>query len=251
MDKINYQNGKIYKIWSQATEDFYIGSTTQPLHKRLCQHRGNCNGTLHFNMKIYEAMRKYCKNNFFIELVETFPCNTKLELTKREGELIRELKPPLNLRVECRTYKEYLEDTRDYQRMRSKQYREDNKEALKEKQKLHYNENKDYILQRNLKYNEDNKSKIAEHQKQYYEENKDLILAKLKVYYDSHRDVKLEKAKEYREKNNDKISKYREENKEVLRERFTCDICGGKYTHAHKSEHFRSKKHLNAVNKDG
>jgi len=35
----NYQNSKIYKVWSPQTDEVYIGSTTQPLSKRMVQHR--------------------------------------------------------------------------------------------------------------------------------------------------------------------------------------------------------------------
>ena len=34
-----YQNGKIYKIWSMETDEIYVGSTCQPLHKRMYDHR--------------------------------------------------------------------------------------------------------------------------------------------------------------------------------------------------------------------
>jgi hypothetical protein len=36
---------------------------------------------------------------------------------------------------------------------------------------------------------------------------------------------------------------YRHENRDVLRAKFVCDICGGKFTHANKSIHLKSKKH--------
>ena len=41
MEAINnkYHNGKIYTIRSPHTDKYYIGSTTQPLHKRLYGHR--------------------------------------------------------------------------------------------------------------------------------------------------------------------------------------------------------------------
>ena len=34
-----YKSGKIYKLWSCETDDFYVGSTVQPLYKRLADHR--------------------------------------------------------------------------------------------------------------------------------------------------------------------------------------------------------------------
>ena len=38
-----YLNGKIYTIRSFQTDKFYIGSTIQPLHKRLHEHRRKYN----------------------------------------------------------------------------------------------------------------------------------------------------------------------------------------------------------------
>mmetsp|Transcript_32665 Transcript_32665/g.38319 ORF Transcript_32665/g.38319 Transcript_32665/m.38319 type:complete len:103 (+) Transcript_32665:95-403(+) len=35
---VNYKNGKIYKIVCNETNEIYIGSTTQTLTDRLCQH---------------------------------------------------------------------------------------------------------------------------------------------------------------------------------------------------------------------
>jgi len=59
---------------------------------------------------------------------------------------------------------------------------------------------------------------------------------------------KLEYMKEYYEINKAKVLEYgkayRETNKNVINQKCICDICGGKYTTKHKSEHFKSKKHL-------
>jgi hypothetical protein len=122
MDKTNYQNGKIYKIWSPSIEEFYIGSTTQPLIKRLYKHKMNSQGQRNWNMKLYQSMRNTGKDNFRIELIENYPCDIKHELRKREGEIIRELKPTLNSRIECRSMKEYLEDNKDIMCAKYKQY---------------------------------------------------------------------------------------------------------------------------------
>jgi len=39
----DYQNGKIYKIWSPEGDDIYIGSTTEILCRRLAAHKSNYN----------------------------------------------------------------------------------------------------------------------------------------------------------------------------------------------------------------
>jgi hypothetical protein len=58
----NYQNAKIYKLWSPEGDDIYIGSTTQPLFARKAQHKkyNDCSAKI-----LYE---KY--NDVRIELFE-------------------------------------------------------------------------------------------------------------------------------------------------------------------------------------
>ena len=48
-------------------------------------------------------MREIGKQRFYIELYEEYPCENIEQLRKREGEIIRELKPTLNKRIEDRT----------------------------------------------------------------------------------------------------------------------------------------------------
>ena len=56
--------------------------------------------------------------------------------------------------------------------------------------------------------------------------------------------------KEYRESNKDKILKIKKEyynnNKDKINETYECK-CGGKYTHQHKSCHFKTMKHIQFV----
>lgn len=82
---MDYNNGKIYVMRSNKTDKIYIGSTTQPLFKRFFQHKVNsCNKALKELMLEHE--------DYYIELLETYPCKSKEELLKRENELIRENK---------------------------------------------------------------------------------------------------------------------------------------------------------------
>lgn len=79
-----YQRGQIYAIRSHQTDLIYIGSTTQPLHKRFYAHKHISNSCSS------KAILQYA--DAYIELIEDFPCNSKKELEKREGGLIRETK---------------------------------------------------------------------------------------------------------------------------------------------------------------
>ena len=109
-----YANGKIYTIRSHQTNKYYIGSTCDSLSKRLYKHRSN-------NKKYENGLYNYVSSNIitqyddnYIELLELFPCNSKEELTAREGQLIRLYKNDLvNIKIEGRTPREYRHDNRD------------------------------------------------------------------------------------------------------------------------------------------
>ena len=142
-----YHSGKIYTIRSHKTDKFYIGSTTQPLHKRLYGHRKN-----------YKLYKEGKGNNItsyiiiehddnYIELLETFKCESKYELEKREGELIRLHRDNcINKHIAGRTHKEYREDNKISFLERDKKYREDNQDKIIESKKKWYEDNKDKIL---------------------------------------------------------------------------------------------------------
>ena len=157
----NYQNAKIYTIRSHQTEQIYIGSTTQPLAKRLGLHK-----YMRYSSK---EIMKY--DDAYIELLEEFPCENKEQLFKREGHHIRS-NDCVNKRVEGRTKKEYIQDNKEVIRERKKQYQETNKDKISE-----------YTKQ----YRENNKDKISEYMKQYQETNKD----KIKECQENKKDIRI------------------------------------------------------------
>ena len=223
---MDYINGKIYTIRSYQTDDIYIGSTTQTLTKRLSKHKSDFKrwkkGTYHY-VTSYELI-KY--NDVYIELLELCPCSNKMELFRREGELIRSM-DCINKNVNGRTDKERKEYIKEYK----KEYYQENKEKIKIKSKEYRAVNKDKIYEHTKEYYQENKEKIKEYKKEYYQENKEKIKIQMKEY----RAVNKESQIEYRAVNKDKIKEQR--NKKV-----NCE-CGGKYTHAVKSRHLKSKKH--------
>lgn len=76
-----YQQGKIYAIRSYQTDEIYIGSTCDSLAKRLFGHRNKINKCTSIQIVQYP--------DHYIELIELYPCNNRMELNKREGEIIR------------------------------------------------------------------------------------------------------------------------------------------------------------------
>jgi hypothetical protein len=110
-----YKNGKIYTIRCKNDDSLiYVGSTIQPLFKRWHQHKSNVNNEKNkeYNTLVYHKIRETNIEDFHIELYENFPCNSKEELNKREGEIIREI-GTLNKAIAGRTQKEYVEDNKD------------------------------------------------------------------------------------------------------------------------------------------
>ena len=144
-NKKDYSKGKIYCIRSHKTDLIYVGSTCQPLSKRLNMHKTTYKAYLktgiskEYSYKIYEL-----DDAPYIELIVNFPCSCLDELRREEGKHIR-LMECINKYVAGRTKKEWCED---------------NKEHLKEYHKEYYEDNKDQILKQKKEYREHNKDKI-------------------------------------------------------------------------------------------
>jgi hypothetical protein len=143
----NYGKGKIYTIRFTNDDEVYVGSTIQPLSVRFGGHKRDKDKSVYkyINDK-YDGDFKHC----YIELYESCPCESKEQLLKREGEVIR-LIGTLNKVIAGRTDKERYED---------------NKEKILEYEKKRY---------------KDNKEKISEKHKKYYEDNKDILAEKRKI----------------------------------------------------------------------
>ena len=146
---VNYADGKIYILRSNKTDSVYIGSTCSPLFKRLYQHKllitsnaeRKCN-----SIKLFES-----DATVTIELLEDFPCNSKLELEMRENEWIKKTEKVINkvLPGNILSKKEYNEyyrkENAEAIKKKEKEYKEAHKEEAKEKHRLWAEENKDKI----------------------------------------------------------------------------------------------------------
>ena len=209
---MNYINGKIYKITDIAYTKMYIGSTTQSLAKRFSLHKSKYklwqDGKYH-KITVYDIFNEFGIENCKIELIEEFPCHNRMELERKEGEHIKDSEC-VNKIVAGRTGEEY---------------RQDNKEEIKEYKKKYYQDNKDKIKQ----YFQDNKQHLSEYLRQYKEDNKD----KVKQYYQNNKD----KIKEYQQDHKQQISENRSQ-------RIQCE-CGAQYKKGNKSKHFKTTKHIN------
>ena len=88
----NYTNGKIYAIRSPTCSQFYVNTTTNCLSKRLHQHKRNC------SLELQQILN--CGNSY-IELIEYYPCNTKEELNRRLGFILRKLNEQYIINTQC------------------------------------------------------------------------------------------------------------------------------------------------------
>ena len=205
MTREQLQHGKIYKIVCNITKEVYIGSTCDTIEERLKTHHQKNNRAV---SKLILA-----RGDYYIELIEDYPCETKPQLLWRERHYYDtvdciNLVPPIVSAEEAKANRQQYRDGRKEQkRITDKQYRENNAEAVKIKK---------------AKWQQDNKETISANKKIYRENNAEAI--------------KLKKAADYQKS---------KANIKTL----TCG-CGGTYSDraiGYKTRHEATKKHLKWV----
>lgn len=123
--------GRVYSLRSPNTNDIYIGSTFNPLYKRLGGHKIDFGlyqkkkGDYITSYKIIE------KGEPYIELIEQYENLTKEQLNRHEGEFIRAM-DCVNKCVAGRTKKEYRDDKKEMIELKDKEYRDNHKNDKKE-----------------------------------------------------------------------------------------------------------------------
>lgn len=225
----DFLQGKIYKLFDNTNSNAYIGSTTMTLKQRLKKHERDYVNFLNGKYGSMTSFEIIKNNNYSISLLENFPCNSKIELFKKEGEYILKEKC-LNKRIMGRSHKEYTEQ---------------NKDKIKELQKKYQETNKDKICEQNRKYREENKDKIRDKKKEYYETNHDEILKKRREYGVANKGKILAYVKEYNKKNKIEISN----KKKQIRENSPVIICecGASIKECNIRNHIKTKKHIKFI----
>jgi hypothetical protein len=138
---VNYSKAKIYKIVDNTTDMIYIGSTVKTLSQRLGQHKASYKLYLDGKYNFITSFKILENGNYDIILLEEFKtCENKMQLNARERYYIESL-PCINKVIPGRTQQEY----EDYQ----KEYRETNKDKIKEQNKAYKKANKDKIAEYN------------------------------------------------------------------------------------------------------
>jgi len=132
-----FEEAKIYTIRNiESPFDIYVGSTIQKyLCQRFAKHLQDCRKGK--NCLLYQRMRDTRLTNWYIELYETYPCNNRGELLKREGEIIREI-GSLNKNIAGRSVKQWYND---------------NKQMVIDRMKIYYKVNRDVRLAYQKDYN--------------------------------------------------------------------------------------------------
>lgn len=226
---VNYQEGKIYKIYSTIDDSVcYVGSTTKTLLcQRMVEHRKDYRGwkekKRHQKVSSFDLFDKFGIENCIIELLELCPCNSKDELNKKEGEYIRSLNC-VNQVVTGRTKKEYRIDNKLKLNEKKKTYYKENKEKINENCKEYYKDNKEKILETVKKYSIENKEKISEQKKGYRKNNEEKISYIKKLYYENNKENINENAKQ----------------------KITCE-CGSCIRKSDKAKHCKSQKHIDYI----
>jgi hypothetical protein len=221
----SYQNGKIYVIRNQIDDDVYIGSTCQPLSKRMAYHRRDMKGYKK-ERKLYSKMNELGSDQFYIDLVEEYPCMNKDQLRKKEGEYIRSM-GTLSSLISGRTKKEWTLEKIEHVKEVNRNYHEEHK--------AEHNE-------RNKKWREEHPEEMKAYKEKWYAENKEEHLKKSKGRYEQNKEQILQRNKEYR-------VTHKEEIKETTAKwniEITCP-CGGKYKKAKRNEHEKTKLHQHYI----
>ena len=192
---INYEKTIIYQIVCKdiTITDKYVGHTTNFTNRKR-DHKKNCNN-IKINTYVYTIIRQNGGwENWDMIMIEEISVANVNEAKKIERHWIETLNATLNKMIPGRTLPEY-----------GKKYRENNKDALKEKHKLYDQNNKDKIKERKQLYYQNNKDKINERNKLFYENNKDKITKRHLTYYENNKDRINEQKKIY--KQNKKLQK--------------------------------------------
>ena len=155
--------------------DVYVGSTTN-FRTRKNQHKSDCSNTSSkaHNFYVYQFIRAKLNGGWcewsMIE-VEAYNTTTKRDLEARERHWLETLGATLNKNVPTRSHQEYREENKEKIKETNKKWRDENEEKDKATQKKWREENKDKMKQ----YREENKDKDKERSKKWREENKEAI----------------------------------------------------------------------------
>jgi hypothetical protein len=171
----DFSKSQIYKIVHVGFNLCHIGSTVEKLHVRMVRHRSHYKSYLkgqHNYVSLFKIFDEYGVDNCKIYLIENYPCQSKEELTAREGEHQKNTEC-VNKRMEGRTMKQWCQDNKETISMKKKTYYQDKKPDLQKKNKEYYEDKKEDISLQRKERRKNNPELIREQERQAYQRNKE------------------------------------------------------------------------------
>lgn len=181
------KTGRVYKIIHTQSDIIYIGSTINTLRDRFKTHKSS-----HSKCVISKYIQEFGSDQFKIILIKEYEVVDKNHLEAYEQLWINKTK--------CINHKSSFKISKIYM----KEYRDLNKDTIREQRK---------------EYRDLNKEKIKEYQKEYRKNNKDYYKNKCKEYYELNKQYILEK-----------------------KEKIKCDVCKCLVNNIYR--HNKTQKHL-------
>ena len=135
----DYKNGKIYRLICNKTGLVYYGSTVKELNTRLSGHEGRYRLHLKTGKRYISSFEIIQEGDYYIELVQLVPCESKKELETVERRYI-ESNTCINKFIPTRTHTERYD--KEHKSVYNKHYREQNIVALKAKDKKYFEEHR-------------------------------------------------------------------------------------------------------------
>jgi hypothetical protein len=214
---VNYQLGKIYRIVCNTTGLVYVGSTCEAtLARRIQGHKNHYKRYLKIGGRSITSFAILENDNYEIILIESFPCNSKDELHKRERFYIESM-DCVNKVIPTRPKKEqknkYYEENKEKIDNYQMKYRAEHKEENFKYNKEYYTDNKQTILENQKMYRESHIDDIKNYRIQYYQNTKAKVKENGKKYREENKEIIKERKKRYYEKNKDKIKERQRQNR--------------------------------------
>ena len=161
----DYSKGLIYKLvcLDEKIKDVYVGSTIN-FTNRKSKHKSSCLKGSDKTYK-YRFMRENGSwNNWHMEFITFFPCETKRELEAEEGKYVRSEGGTLNKNMPGGYFEIDFNEPKVYKlsektRAKQREYYAKHKEEIRIKQNKHYKDNKEKVRERVKKYSATNRGK--------------------------------------------------------------------------------------------
>jgi hypothetical protein len=247
----DYSKSVIYIIKPNVNNydenDVYYGSTTNFI-KRCKQHESSYISFKNDNnyskyISYFYIYDIYGIDNCITEIIENYSCETKDELLIREKYYINNYLCvnkylPITTKDEKKEYQiEYYNKNNEDILNKKKQYYIDNIDKIKE-----YREKNKEIIKENDKnrqsnYRKNNKEEIAKSKKKYQNEHKDEISKYQKEYQEQNKEKLTKQKKEYYENNKQELLDYK-------KQKILCKTCNCYIGIHDKLKHERTTKHI-------